>query len=382
MPDLVTQEEVGKLFKTVEDIKASLSAIPNDGIKKSELEKVINEFSTKFAALEESKKVVAPNFGNEAGQLGFMQFMKMIAYGQKTAISEATEGATVVPTAFSKQILETALNSSVVAGDCTPVPMATNKTDVPAQSTDVTVAWVAESGGITPQAPITTKITPTLGSISAIIVYTQEQLQDQQIDLTSFYQKRVGLKAGQTIDAMILEGDYTGSGDLANGIKKASGVNSTTFTKPITDENIIDLQNSQEIEAYHNNAKWYFNRKCLGILMKLKDDNGQPLFGSLVNGVPTMLLGKPFKLTDQVSGSGTSTSKTSIYYGDMSNAWLLSHSLYPNMTVEETNSMLSPNPTPTQNTFLQRQKAFRYDLRKGYIIAIPAAFVRGLSVYK
>jgi HK97 family phage major capsid protein len=162
-----------------------------------------------------------------------------------------------------------------------------------------------------------------------------------------------------------------------------TGVNSTTFTKPITPDDVVDLWNSQSVEAYHTNAAWFLNRSALGILMKLRDDKGQPLFGSLVNGVPTTLLGKPMKFTDQIAGNGTTASKTSIYYGDMSYAWLLRHSKFSNMTVEMSNSAVAPAVgTPTQNAFLNGQKWFRYDLRKGFIIAVPAAFVRGLNVWK
>jgi len=391
MADLTLQEEVAKVFEELQGIKASLAAMPNDGIKKAELEKVVADFTAKFAVLEEQKRVAAllPIKDEEVKikPYDMHKFLRMVKNGDHAGmarefktITEATEGAAVVPTMFLPKIIETMLNSSIVAGKCTPLSMATNKTDIPNISTDVSVAFVAEAGGVTLQTPVLGKITPQLGKIVAALLVTQEQLQDEQIDMTPFWQNRIGLKAGQALDAAILEN--TAGGDLPGGIKTITGTNSTTFTKPVTDEDIIDLQNSQTVEAYHQNAAWYFNRACLGILMKLKNDDGNTLFGSLVNGVPTSLLGKSFFLTDQIAGAGTTASKTSIYYADMANAWLLSHSKYPNMTVEMSNSVVAPNPTPTINAFLQSLLGFRFNLRKGFIIAVPAAFTRGLNVYK
>jgi len=388
--DLTLQEEVARTFEELGKIKAMLAAMPNDGIKKAELEQVVADFTAKFAALEEQRKVALLPVQKEEEKIGpfeMHKFLRMVKDGDRAGIAreyktitEATEGAAVVPTMFLPKIIETMLNSSIVAGKCMPMSMATNKTDVPNISTDVSVAFVTEAGGVTLQTPVLGKITPQLGKIVAAMLVTQEQLQDEQIDMTPFWQKRIGLKAGQALDAAILE--HTAAGDLPNGIKTVAGVNSTTYTAPIDDEDLIDLQNKQTVEAYHTNAEWFFNRACLSILMKLKDDNGQPLFGSLVNGIPTSLLGKKFNLTDQIAGAGTTASKTSIYYGDMQNAWLLSHSKYPNMTVEMSNSVVAPNPTPTINAFLQSLLGFRFNLRKGFIIAVPAAFTRGLNVYK
>ncbi len=389
------QKQIAELFKTLAEIKTSLAAVPNDGVKKDELEKVVADLTAKMEALQKKEQAAAAasmvptvDFGDGAKNVGFQQFMKMVMNGDprvKTIVSvnETTgaDGGIVVPTAFSNKIIEIALNASVIANKATPVPMSVWKTDVPKQLTDVSVAWVAENGGLTLQKPTLSKITLALGSISAVIAYTIEQLMDQVVDLSVFYEQRIGKKMGQTIDAKILEGDS--DSDLADGIKNADDVVSTTFTKPVTYDDIVDLWNSQTVEDYHTGAEWTMNRAALGILLKFKDDNGVPLFGSLVNGVPTMLLNKPYNLTDQVAGSGTLASKTSIYYGNFANVWLLNHSKFPGMTVESTNAGVSPaTGTPQQNAFLHRQKWFRYDLRRGYIIPEGKAFVRGLNVWK
>jgi HK97 family phage major capsid protein len=392
------KKQIAELYKALESIQAKLAATPNDGVKKDELEKVASETAAKLVELQKQyddlkTKLAVPtiNFGSKKDEVTFHTFMKMLQRGDqrlKTIVSvnetTAADGGIAVPTAFMPIILETMLNASVIAPLCTDVPMGTWKVDVPNQLVDVSVAWVAENGTVVIQVPTLGKITLQLGKLSAVIPFSDEQLMDQQVDLSSFYQKRIGLKFGQSIDSKVLEGNTGASpADLAMGIKNHASIGSVTYDKPITPDNIIDLMNSQTIEAYHANANWAMNRACLGILLKLRDNAGRALFGGLVEGVPTTLLGKPMKFTDQMTGSGTSASKTWIAYGDFSNVWLLSHSKFPNMTVEMSNSAVAPAVgTPTQNAFLNGQKWFRYDLRKGYIIAVPAAFKRGLDVFK
>jgi len=393
MTDLTEKEQIAQLYKTLGEIQKVLAERPDDGVKKDELEKVVADLSAKIVenqkAVDAKMTVPTVDFGAGADKVTFHQFMKMLQRGDPrlkaiVSVNETTaaDGGIVVPTAFMPRILETMINASIAAPLCTNVPMGTWKVDVPNQLTDVSVAWVAENGTLVIQVPTLGKITLALGKISAVIPFSDEVLMDQQVDLSDFYQTRIGLKAGQEIDSKIFEGN-TGSGHLAMGIKNHASIGSTTFTKPITADDIIDLLNSQTVETYQTNANWFMNRACLGILMKLRDNNGKSLFGGLVEGIPTTLLGKQMKFTDQITGAGTSASKTWLAYGDMSNVWLLNHSRFPNMTVEVSNSAVAPAVgAATQNAFLNGQKWFRYDLRKGYIIAIPAAFKRGLDVWK
>lgn len=396
MADLNEKEQIAQLAKSLEDIKANLAAHQNDGIKKAELEKVVADLSEKIVAQEKAaealkQKLSLPtvDFGSGPEQVTFAKHMRMVAKRDpqlKTVVSvnetTAADGGIVVPTAFMPSILETMINSSVAAPLCSAIPMNTWKVTVPNQLVDVSASWVAENGTVVIQVPTLGSITLALGKLSAVIPFSDELLMDEQVDMSAFYQKRIGLKFAQSIDSKIFEGN-TGSGDLAMGIKNHADIGSTTYTKAITADDVIDLMNGQTVESYHAGARWFMNRAGLSILLKLRDNTGKSLFSGLSDGVPASLLGKPLSFTDQITGSGTSASKTWIAYGDMSNVWLLSHSRFPSMTVKMSNSAVAPAVgTPTQNAFLNGQEWFRYDLRKGYIIAVPAAFKRGLDVWK
>jgi HK97 family phage major capsid protein len=394
--DLDLKQEVAQLNVQLGEMKAQLAKMPNDGIKKDELEKVVADLSAKMVELQKANdetkaKLALPtiDFGNGPEQVTFQKHMQMVARGDArlkaiVSVNETTaaDGGIVVPTAFTPKVLETAINASVAAPLCTPVPMNTWKTEIPNQLVDVSVAWVAENGTVVIQVPTLGKLTLALGKISAVIPFSDEILMDQQVDLSDFYMGRVGLKMGQEIDKKIFEGD-TGSGDLAMGIKNHASIGSTTLGAAIKRDDVIDLMNSQTIEAYHAKALWYMNRAALGILLKLSDNTGRSLFGGLSDGVPTTLLGKGMRFTDQISGAGTAASKTWIGYGDMSSVFLLGHSRFPGMTVEMSNSAVAPAVgAPAQNAFLNGQKWYRYDLRKGWTIAVPAAWKRLLDVFK
>jgi HK97 family phage major capsid protein len=390
------KKQIAELYAALVEIKAHLAASPNDGVKKAELEKVVADLSAKMVEQQKiqdelNRKIAIPtvNFGDGAEKVSFHEFMKMFQRGDarvKTVVSvnetTAADGGYVVPTEFMPKIIETMMNASVAAPLCTEIPMGSWKANIQNQLVDVSVAWVAENGTVVIQVPTLGQITLQLGKISAVIPFSDEQMMDQEVDLSAFYQKRIGMKSGSEIDSKIFEGN-TGSWHIAMGIKNHASVGTATLTKPIAADDIIDLQNSQTIEYYHANSKWFMNRACLGILMKLRDNGGRSLFGGLVDGAPTMLLGKPMKFSDQITGSGTSDSKTWLCYGDMSAMWLLKHKKFPNMTVKESNSAVAPAVgTPTQNAFLNGQVWFRFDLRKGWVLSDPAAFKRRLDVWK
>ena len=84
---------------------------------------------------------------------------------------------------------------------------------------------------------------------------------------------------------------------------------------------LIDLTNSLPTK-YLNGAKFYMNRKTKGVIQKLVDDNGQPIFlPSYMAGSAPTILGYPVVIDDTLPD--VAVDATPIIFGDLSRAFAM-----------------------------------------------------------
>ena len=287
---------------TLESLKKRLDE-KGDGLTKEQVDKVVNELVEKVAKeqeerhekqvadyqtqLDEQKKEIegfkAPEgkeslFGSKEGQISMQAFMRGVVSGdqelkKKTNMTEGTaaQGGYTVPEEFAGRIVEIAANASVVDQLTLTVPMKTNKFDIPKQLTAVSVAWTDEESTKSKTKPTFTEEQLVLKKLCAIVVASDELLDDTQVDLTGFIQRRIGLRMGLEIDRVILEGSTIG-GDIINGIINATAPTAVAMgAATLSYNDLVDLMNAQTVELFHDGAAFWMNRAALSLVMKLKD---------------------------------------------------------------------------------------------------------------
>lgn len=90
----------------------------------------------------------------------------------------------------------------------------------------------------------------------------------------------------------------------------------------ITYADLVDLKYSVN-KAYQANAKWMFNYLTEGVVRKLVDSTGQPIWtmGNIQNGSPDTILGNPYIVNDDMANPAANA--TPIAFGDFKKAYTI-----------------------------------------------------------
>lgn len=93
-------------------------------------------------------------------------------------------------------------------------------------------------------------------------------------------------------------------------------------TTAITYADLVDLKYSVN-KAYQSNAKWMFNYLTEGVVRKLVDSTGQPIWtmGNIQNGSPDTILGNPYIINDDMANPAAAA--TPIAFGDFKKAYTI-----------------------------------------------------------
>lgn len=103
----------------------------------------------------------------------------------------------------------------------------------------------------------------------------------------------------------------------------SAGIGKTGLsTTAITYADLVDLKYSVN-KAYQGNAKWMFNYLTEGIVRKLVDSTGQPIWtmGNIQNASPDTILGNPYIINDDMASPAAAA--TPIAFGDFKKAYTI-----------------------------------------------------------
>lgn len=93
-------------------------------------------------------------------------------------------------------------------------------------------------------------------------------------------------------------------------------------TTAVTYADLVDLKYSVN-KAYQGNAKWMFNYLTEGVVRKLVDSTGQPIWtmGNIQNGSPDTILGNPYIINDDMANPAAGA--VPIAFGDFKKAYTI-----------------------------------------------------------
>lgn len=186
----------------------------------------------------------------------------------------------------------------------------------------------AEVGEIVGENAAATTGETTFGTIplnvfkysSKKIALPLELIQDSAIDVIAFVVNRLAERIARIQNTHFTVGAGT---TLPDGIVPKSGTGKTGATGQtltVIYDDLVDLKHSVN-RAYRSNAKFMLNDLSVGIVSKIKDTTGRPIWtpgdaDGIAGGRPDTLLGYPVTINDDVAVMAANAK--SIVFGDLS----------------------------------------------------------------
>lgn len=267
----------------------------------------------------------------KAGKIGKTRALK--EWGQSTAQSEQktageleegdlSQGGYLVPVEFRAQLLQMALEASIVRPRALRIPMATNRVVMPAVVDDdhatnffggIIIQRTAEAAQKTTDSPVFGQVALTLNKLTGIVRVSDELLEDSPISLEPI----IGNMFGQAI-AFVEDEDFI-AGDGSNkalGAFNASNPSLVTQAKEtgqpadtIVYENLVKMWSRLHSTSMRN-AVWLANNDTFPQLATMSlsvGTGGVPVYipANGAAGAPFgTLMGRPLMLSEKMKTIG------------------------------------------------------------------------------
>ena len=180
-----------------------------------------------------------------------------------------------------------------------------NTRKLPVEKTGVSVAWIDEGENKPISTLVLDEVSQILKKLAAIVVISDELLEDSAVDLTAYLAQRLG-------DAIIAEEDsqfFAGVGAPWTGILNHPNCTPVVMGagKTLKDVSPNDMANMIFAikKGYRGGAKFYVSSDTLLYLLKYRSDavaegdqKGSFLVGDPLQGIPLQLWGYPLIVSD------------------------------------------------------------------------------------
>lgn len=218
-----------------------------------------------------------------------------------------SEGGYLVPDEFSKELEVALLAYGGMREVSTVFKTTTGATlDWPTiDSTSNTGEWLAEGSTIGEQDETFGNVQFEAWTASSKVTKVSRQLlQDSAFDLPTYLKEWLITRIGRLTNVGYTTGN--GSGKPHGVTVDATTGKTAASASAITFDEIIDLKGSLD-PAYLKNARFMFNTSTLKAVSQLKDSNNQYLWNpNVTEGAPSLLLGHPYTINQQVADIGAS----------------------------------------------------------------------------
>ena len=386
----ITKEQMEELLKVEALYKKELQdkeVAQKDVIEKDRFEKMKADIISaiapvqkklEFVSVEPKDKVAGTEYCKSFGQ--FLHMVKSGDIRLKTAMSTTSaQGGYTIPQEWSKEIINEMNNFATAPGMCTPINMSAPTLHINSLLTDLSVSWSTEATDKSVTKPTFSQADLTLRYLYAILTMTKELSADSLIDMSVFLQNLVAQNIALELEAQILQANAA----PFTGILNATGVNAVA--QAAANLGYADLtavvNNTGQLEQYKKGSAWWLTRGALNLVMNLKDNQNRPLFNlnnPIIEGSIPMILNYPVHISDQITDTLSAAGTTSIAFGDLKNVWIGKKAGDPDsLDVLWTNTaIISSSTSVSENLFQSNKEALRFELRRGILVAVPAAFVK------
>lgn len=313
---------------------------PEDQTKFDNLMNEMSQIKAQISSIEKMREMEADNFfdnvvqqnsGGQSKDTASMAMALYLRFGNNVSPEQAmqinnamsagtgSEGGYTVPTEVNPMLIESMKAYGGMRNVCTVI------------STDSGNAWsypttdgTAEEGEIVAENVGASKGEVQFGTAplnvfkysSKYLALPLELIQDSSIDVVQFVMERLGMRLGRVGNRHQTAG--TGVGEPHGIINRATvgKVGATGQAAKVTYDDMVDLKHSVN-SAYRSNAGFMLNDLSVGVLSKVKDDHGRPIFVPSVDlAMPDMILGHKVVINDHMPEMAANAK--SIVFGDFS----------------------------------------------------------------
>ena len=292
-----------------------------------------------------------------------------------TSTADTPKAGYLVPTELMNEVLRIANDQFGLARRefrYLPFTGPGNTRTIPALGTSVSVFWTNEGAAKSSTQPGFSLVTQTLKKLAAIVPFTDEILEDSQINLTQLVSELFAEAVAQEEDLQF----FNGTGTPWTGILNTAGINVVAQTASTTPTPTVDLLQAM-IDATPTGAlsgsKFYFSRTVMSKIRLLKDTTNNYLFTPASQGNPGTILGYPVEVSDafpSVAGA-TGVSKPYALFGNLKQAAIFGDKQQLQVKVLTEASIKDTDGTTNINLAQQDMTALRVVERVGYVLAMP-----------
>ena len=381
--------------KALHETISARFAPPDPAARAAEKDALVDELLAKMAAAG-FRKEAAPRkmqwaVTGEKGldgveQVPFNKFLKAIADKDSAFLSmmakaangqsegTAADGGNAVPVEYAAEIVKLERQSSIARQLARIFPMGSLTRKVPRELAKPSVYWTAE--GAEPAAlskGTLDQITQTAKKLIAIIPFTEELLEDNNVSYDQFIAQVVAQEMGREEDKQAFVGDVSGSSDPFNGVFFASGVAAVSMDgATLGFADLINLLMAPKA-PYRDRGQFVLSTTVLKKIMKLVDDENRPLWQMPTPAAPGLILGKRYNETDQIpdtlGSTRTNGTASAVLFGAWDGLWISPRGGY---TVKGSDSASTTN----KSAFTQDEVWFKFRRRQDITVANPEAFGR------
>lgn len=398
----LTKERIEALLRIEEDMKKILEkkrVEDMDTIEREKWEKQKKEILDAITAKEKGIQIVnklpeKPIAGMEYltnDDESFAKFLWMVKQNDtrlKTAMSTTSaQGGYTIPEEWAKDIVNSLNNFAASLTKVTTITMTDPTLHIQSLLTDLSVAWSTEATAKSTTKPTFSQADLTLRFLYALITATKELTQDTLLNLAQFLKNLVAENMALELEAQILQANAA----PFTGILNAAGVNAVAqagVSLAYSDLTAV-VNNTGQLEQYKTGAEWWMTRGAVDIIGNLMDNNNRPLLNlnntlndaqmkASKNNLAMSLLGYPVYISDQITDTTGAGGTTNIAFGNLKHVWMGKKKGHEEMDVLWTNVGVIDDGAGavSENALTQNKEIWRFELRRGTLVTIPAAYVK------
>jgi len=192
--------------------------------------------------------------------------------GSDTLSGDASQGSYLIPQLLLAEVNRFAVSGGVARREMRYLPFSGpgNSRYIPTLLTNVTVDWVGEGEAKEKTKPITSRIEQTLKVVAAMVIMTEEIVEDAAINLTTW----CGQLLGEAIAAEEDDQFFAGTGAPWTGILNDTNVatlqlDATEAMEDITPDDLLDMV-AEVPEGAVPGAKYYMHRSVFDRLRRYR----------------------------------------------------------------------------------------------------------------
>jgi len=244
------------------------------------------------------------------------------------ALSEGvnTAGGVLVPPQFSQTVIRLVEEYGVAAGECQPVPMASDTFAMPRRTGGVTLYALNENSEVTASETNWDAVQLTAKKWGALVKYSAELNEDSTINLADFLATETAWAIAKKQDECLFLGDgsatYQGIVGLKTGLAAGSEVEALTGNTAFSTLDLVDLESMiGKLPRYaENSAKWYISKAgWAASMMRLADAAGGNTAEVIQGERRRTFLGYPVVITQVTNSTLAAQTSTEglVFFGDM-----------------------------------------------------------------